>query len=276
MNNYGRTTKGYLAVMTLAMLAQVACTQPDTDPEEVAETQQGIVTANAVTANAVTANAVTANAVTANALLAHALTTDALATNTLVKNALTDPLARELLTYVVSCALPEDEQISVSVQGVTYTFSGSLGLAPEWGQQCGSCDSECQSWVSGCVISRLDYLGESLDISIRGKKSGLHSNHDEREDFPNIEATYYGNIFQQPQKIFACLPPGKTSIPRVCGPSLDDCIVEVQGNCEDLCGNQKNDGSYPNCRQLGAPKKKHGGYHKGPKHVGSVTVFLAD
>jgi hypothetical protein len=234
--------------MTLATLAQVACTQPTSDSEDITEAHQPQVTTNALLENALLENA-------------------------LLENSLVDPNARELFKYIVSCALPEDAQISIPVEGVTYTFDGKLGLAPEWGEEGGSCDEECRSWISGCVISRLDYLGEHVLISVRGKNSGLASTPQERAEYSHIEATYYGDIFSHPQKIFACLPPGKSDIPRVCGPSLDDCAVDVQGSCEDLCGNQRNDGSYPNCREAGTVDK-HGKVHKGEKHVGSVTVFL--
>jgi hypothetical protein len=259
--------------MTLAMLAQVACTQPTAEEEEDAEAYQSVVTDNALTDNALTDNALTDNALTDNALTDNALTDNALTDNALTDNALTDPNARELFKYIVSCALPESAHVNVTVEGVTYTFDGELGLAPEWGKEHGSCDDECRSWVSACVISRLDYLGEAVKISVRGKNPALKSTHDERADYSHIEATYYGNIFSEDQKIFACLPPGKTDIPRVCGPDLQSCVVKVQGNCEDLCGKRRSDGSYPDCREAGTVDH-HGKARAGKKHVGSVTVFL--
>jgi hypothetical protein len=220
----------------------------------------------AMTGNALTGNALTGNALTGNALTGNALTGNALTGNALTGNALTDPNAREVLKYIVGCALPEDEHVTVNVQGKTYTFDGQLGLAPEWGEEGGHCDSECKAWVSACVISRLDYTGESVTISVRGDHDALTSSSKELKKYKHREATYYGNIFGSDQKIFACLPPGRTSIPRVCGDapdSLDDCVVEVQGECEDLCGDDRWDGSYPNCREEGKNKK-----------FKSVTVFL--
>src|SRR4051812_30644705 len=59
----------------------------------------------ALTATAPRANAPPANALPANALTANALTAGALA----------DPLARELLKYIVSCALPADAEIDLTV-----------------------------------------------------------------------------------------------------------------------------------------------------------------
>jgi hypothetical protein len=259
--------------MTLAMLAQVACTQQTADDEEVVEVQQPEITTNALIDNALIDNALIDNALIDNALIDNALIDNALIDNALIDNALNDPNARELFKYIVSCALPADQHIHVDVGGATYTFDGALGVAPEWGEERGSCDAECRSWVSGCVISRLDYLGQQVLISVRGKNSGLQTTLLEWIKYPHMEATYYGDIFSHPQKIFACLPAWKHNIPRVCGPSLADCVVDVQGNCDDLCDGPRLDGSYTNCRE--APTVgKHGKIQKGEKHVGSVTVFL--
>jgi hypothetical protein len=274
-----RQTTGYsLLVMTSAMLLQVACTQPNiTKGEDTAEAQQGVITTNALSENALSENALSENALSENALSENALSENALSENALSENALvvsalTDPLARELLKYITSCALPEDAHFDLEIAGVTYGFDGALGLAPEWGEVGGSCDAECRSWISGCVISRLDYTGATVTISLRGDHDALHATHQEKIAYPHREATYFGNIFAQPQQIFACLPPGKTSIPRVCGPSLNDCIVHVVGKCEDFCGHPRNDGSYPDCRDDGG--KNNHKQKKGKKHEGSVTVFL--
>ena len=270
-------TKGILTVMTLALLSQLAaCTESTQEEgEETGEATQAVLTKNALTKNALTKNALTKNALTKNALLGNALTKNALTKNALTMDALKDPDAREVLRYITSCALPEEEHFDLEIEGQTYGFDGGLGIAPEWGEPGGSCDDDCVSWVSACVISRLDYLGEAVDISVRGKHPALKSTQAEREDFPNREATYYGDIFSSPQKIYACLPPGVSSMPRVCGPSPEDCVVEIQGDCEDLCGDERQDGSYPKCREMGKPKP-HGGYTKGEKHIGSVTVFLSE
>jgi hypothetical protein len=236
--------------MTLTMLGQVACVAPTTnDDEDVGEAQQAAITTNAITTNAITTNAI-------------------------MMDALTDPNARELLKYLVSCALPADAHFDLEIEGVTYGFDGGVGLAPNWGEEGGSCNAKCRSWVSACVIARLDYTGESVTISVRGDHDALYASPAEQIDHPLVEATYYGDLFSSPQKIFACLPPGKAQIPRVCGPDIDDCIVEPQGECEDLCKDVLDDGAYSDCRERGKAKK-HGGYHKGKKHRGAITVFLA-
>jgi hypothetical protein len=256
--------------MTLAMLAQVACTQTNyQDEEEVGEAQESLLQGNLLQGNLLQGNLLQGNLLQGNLLQGNLLQG-----NELLIEELEDPGARQLFSFVVGCALPADAHIDLEIDGATYGFDGSAGLAPEWGEDGGSCDADCRAWVSACVMSRVNYLGEHVIISLRGKHDALYASPQEQADYPHIEATYYGDLFSSPQKIFACLPPGKTQIPRVCGPDVDDCVIDVQGECEDLCGNVMNDGAYRNCREQGKPKK-HGGYHKGKKHHASITVFLA-
>ena len=134
-----------LGLAALAALGTVGC---GGEADDDAETIQAAITAeNALTANALTANALTANALTANALTANALTANALTANALTANGLRDPLAREFLKYVVSCALDEDDSVSFRSTASATSFRGSLGLAPEWGRTHGSCDGDASA---GC------------------------------------------------------------------------------------------------------------------------------
>ncbi len=190
-----------------------------------------------------------------------------------------DPAAREVLKYIVSCALPEGAHIDVDVAGVTYGFDGEIGLAPQWGLPNGHCGPLCRSWVSGCVMSRVDYAGLPVLISIRGNHHALGSTPAERAAYPSREATYFGDIFAWPQRLFACLSPGQTQIPRVCGPSIDDCVMDVIGECDDVCGKPRPDGSFPKCRapwqdDEGDDDGPHHHHHQGQPNIGSVTVFL--
>src|SRR6185369_13163478 len=141
-----RDVRVRLAVMGLGLLATgmaAACGGSDVDV-----VTSSALSANALSANALSANALSANALSANALSANALSANALSANALTADALHDPLAREFLKYVVSCALDRDQGFSMTIDGQSYTFPGSLGLAREWGEPNGSCDGECQRWVS--------------------------------------------------------------------------------------------------------------------------------
>ena len=239
-----RRVSGVLGV-SVTMFALAGCgVGEDTD---LTTTRSPITAENALTANALTANALTANALTANALTANALTANALTANALTANGLRDPLGRELLKYVVSCALPAGTTVSVNVDGHRYDFPGSLGLSPEWGRTGGSCDGSCQRWVSACVLARVDAAGVEREISIRGDNRALRPDVMELLQYRHREATYYGNLFADGQPRYLCLSPGATSDQRVCGPSLSDCPMTVVGQCDDVCDHRGAFGTFDDC-----------------------------
>jgi hypothetical protein len=219
----------------------------DIGAAEARAVSQNALTQNALTQNALTQNALTQNALTQNALTENALTQNGLMENPLTAEALGDPLTREFLKYVVSCALPVGNDVKVIVGGVVYTFPGGLGLAPSWGTPGGTCGSTCRAWVSACVLSRVNYLGQPVPISLRGDHPALASTLAEQLDYPNREATYWGDVFSSPQIRKGCLSPGETEIPRVCGPSISGCVIDVAGPCDDVCAGKLNDGSFVGC-----------------------------
>jgi hypothetical protein len=254
----------------LVGLWAAACGGTGADAQGVddVELQQGnLETSNALTANALTANALTANALTANALTANALTANALTANALTANGLKDPLARQLMKYVVSCALPEDQTLSMSIDGKTYKFPGSLGLAPQWGKTGGKCDESCQRWVSACVLSRVDFLGIEMPISIRGAHPALRVTFKEFFEYSDDEATYFGNIFQEEKEMYACLAPDEKQIERVCGDSIANCPMKVVGSCAKACSYRELTGGFVDCSSSGKAKKPE-------SYRESVTVFL--
>ena len=250
--------------MTTAAAGAVGCAETDDGTESV---QSALATDNALTMNALTMNALTMNALTMNALTMNALTMNALTMNALTMNALRDPLSRELLKYVVSCALEEDDHLSVRIDGKRYTFDGSLGLAPEWGGERGWCDGECQRWVSACVLARVDAAGVKRKISIRGDHPALRPTESELRQFTDREAAYFGNLFVHGKPRFLCLSPGKTSDERVCGDSLHDCPMTVVGSCDQDCIFQGPIGDFELCSDAGRS-------HSGQTYLESITVYL--
>ena len=259
----------WIALVSLAVMGCVGA-PPD---EDIASAQEAAITSNAITSNAITSNAITSNAITSNAITSNAITSNAITSNAITSNAITsnalhDPSAREFLQYVVSCALTPTQSVTYTVDGETYTDQGQLGLAPQWGQPNGHCDKTCQEWVSGCLLARVDFLGVERPISVRGTNPGLKITPEERADYPHYEATYYGNVFQAPQIRYACLLPGHHADTRVCGPSLDGCVVTFTGDCLENCDFPLLDGAFPDCRNK--PWWEPGA----TSYVGSVTVFL--
>jgi hypothetical protein len=252
----------------LAAVAAVGAAGCGGEAEDDIETIQSAVTAeNALSANALSANALSANALSANALSANALSANALSANALTATALRDPLAREFLKYVVSCALDDDQEIVMRIDGKRHVFPGSLGLAPEWGRSRGSCDGACQRWVSACVLARVDAAGVKRIISLRGEHHALKPEDTELRRFTDREATYYGNVFTSAQPMFMCLSPGKEGNERVCGDSLANCPMKVVGSCDVACDDEGPYRSFSDCSDKGRAGRGHT-YHE------SITVFL--
>ncbi len=257
----------FLLLLLLAPSVAACASEPweETDAEDVAITSSAVTAVNALCANALTANALTANALTANALTANALTA-----NALTMNELSSPAARQVFSYVVSCALPAGAQVDLTLDGQGYSFAGQLGVAPAWGQEGGFCDASCVSWVSGCVIARLNKLGVSVPISLRGANSALAVTTAELTQFDTMDGAYYGDIFSSPMRLYACFPPWSSSLERVCGSTVDGCAVTVAGWCNQTCAKSTHDGSYPDCRD--GNKGGNGGSTR--IFPGSVTVYL--
>jgi hypothetical protein len=139
----------------------------------------------------------------------------------------------------------------------TYTFAGALGIAPAWGaSDAASCDATCQQWVSACVISRVNYLGVHVPLSLRGANPALALADGEATNYPNREATYFGNVFTSPQQIYGCQTTGDnlSLIDRPCGHGADTtgCVITVVGDCGSVCTvNDPTTGYYGTCTAAG-------------------------
>lgn len=269
--------KSRFTFLVVASIALPACLgEARYEEEELASVQQEEFSENGLTANGLTANGLTANGLTANGLTANGLTANGLTATSLVATTLNDdPLSRMFLKYAVSCALPAGRQIVLELPSGEYTFNGQLSLAPEWGSDTGSCNASCRASVSACILARINYLGVSVPISMRGTQTPLATSLSERTTFPNPEAAYYGDVFSSPQKRFACKAPGSTLISRVCGGdgvSTTGCIVNVVGNCDQACDAPTVDGAFPNCHD--ALRDTSGVYPSGTAvFPGTVTIY---
>lgn len=121
---------------------------------------------------------------------------------------LTDASLRGTAEYLVECALPLGQGITKTVDGQTLEFAGLLGLAPEWAD--GSCDEECQQWITACLLARTNVSGQSVMIWIRADHPAI--GYDLPEDELVHEASWYGNLFAGPGEQYLCKgAPGSTA-----------------------------------------------------------------
>jgi hypothetical protein len=194
---------------------------------------------NKLTANKLATNRLAVNRIALNGLLASSipdgpLTSGSLA-QTLAPGVLEDAFTRDVLEYMVSCALEPGQRVEVAVDGDVIVYEGSLGLAPQWGTESGTCDGECEGWVSACLIARTNFLGESVPISLLGDHERLAPSVDESLAFDVEEATYFGDLFGEVRTLYACVPAGSNGPERTCGDDPSSCAIAVLGECDAVC-----------------------------------------
>lgn len=254
MQPVARIAISVLGVLGLSLSACAAQVDDLEEGDDAGSVSQPAFTRNAFTRNALSASALTADDQVIATLMDTPLTSEAIASEPALMSALRDPLAREFLSYAVSCALPASESVSVSVDGKQYDLRGQLGLASRWGARNGHCNADCRGWVSACMLARVNHLGESVPLSMRAKDKALSSDTAERSTYLRREGAYYGDVFARPQLRFACTSPGSTLIGRVCGGTGDDtegCVVDVLGDCDNVCKHVAKDGSFQSCKGNG-------------------------
>jgi hypothetical protein len=108
---------------------------------------------------------------------------------------------RDTLAYLVKCALPGNRSITKKDQsGKTYTFTGALGVAPEW--ETTACSLTCQQWISACMVAHINTAGIHVPLWVVDNQSqigwGLSSS------YPHQEGSFFGNIFVSPPVLNYC------------------------------------------------------------------------
>jgi hypothetical protein len=207
----------------------------------------------------------TQNRLATNRLATNRLATNRLATNGLseatsiadLKTMASDEGGRELLTYMVSCALPEGQSLDVVTDDGTYTFDGMIGLAPDWVTQ--PLSTTDARWVSACLLARVNYYGVTVHISMRGDSPALAITPEEGTDYPLYEGAFWGNLFVDgPQDKNACMSQYKSTDPQVASVPLRECTVPTgdgttmcgftyAGICEDVCSGENGASGFTSC-----------------------------
>ncbi|WP_089423450.1 hypothetical protein [Sulfitobacter sp. DFL-23] len=116
--------------------------------------------------------------------------------------------SRKLLDYIVQCALPEGTMAVAHHDGQTYRFRGTVGIAPEW--RSGALSVADQAAVTACLLARTNAFGVPVLISMRGVGGDLaglqtlRATKAEQQAFPLWEGAFFGNIFADPPRAYAC------------------------------------------------------------------------
>jgi hypothetical protein len=133
---------------------------------------------------------------------------------------------RVIVAYLVRCALPAGRSVSkTDASGTSYTFQGSLGVAPKW--ETGKCDGTCQAWVSACMIAHINTAGVSVPLwLVADSKEQPQIGWGLDAEYPHQEGAYFGNIFESPARLYYCNgrdwtiapPPGRLGDPDMTEP----------------------------------------------------------
>jgi len=307
-------SRGVLSVAAVFLAVWAAlvagCSSPAAAPpaESVAKSKAALGTSNGFTQNGLSTNGFTQNGFTQNGFTQNGFTQNGFTQNGFTQNGFTqngltamdileaDPNAIDFVKYAYSCAMRPDQSLTLTINGVDHTFTGQLGLAPEWGLDGGSCNQACQRWVSACMLARVNAYGVKVNISLRAPAFAAGSDEDTRTkllalgpteaaDFPLREGAYYGNIFagalqsdgtatNAPQ-YNACAGPA-SNIPqltkRFCSSQGEPCIIftgqDLWSTCTETnpacAGLDPDDGAVENC--VG---------HDGLPYEEVLTVYLA-
>jgi hypothetical protein len=139
------------------------------------------------------------------------------------KNLLTTAEGRELLGFIVNCAIPLDQTLVADFNGEHLEFFGELGLTPEWLDH--PLTDKGKGWMSACLLARVSNTDVPIAVSFRGPNTALASDPDELSAWTLEEGAFYGNLFRplnQQAAMFACR--GKDLASGVSGGLIDrDC-----------------------------------------------------
>ena len=184
--------RSVITVVFVSAMATACVGEPD-----VSTSTQGVLEGNKITTNKITTNHVVLNKIATNKITTNKITTNGLELNKITTNGLiTTEDGRELLTYIISCAIPSGVTLFGEYQNVIYQFHGDIGLAQNWVKR--SLTGAEQRWVSACMIARVNLFGIPVAISIRGPHNSLTVTGAEAHDYSLEEGAFYGNIFTPP------------------------------------------------------------------------------
>jgi hypothetical protein len=146
-----------------ATFSLVACTDDMKEPNESSNTSS-IVTHNRLSANRLSANRLSANRLSANRLSANRLSANRLQLTQIDNNDLecTED-GREVLSFIISCAIEEGQTITATNMHATcgtsdpepdtFDFFGEVGLANRWMNH--PLNDTGKGWVSACLFARV-------------------------------------------------------------------------------------------------------------------------
>jgi hypothetical protein len=229
-------------VFLLALLTSGCVTEMAGEAEEAEETEgdDEIGTSSRVALNGLTARS-TMN-LTTDPMLLPLLAQGSLASaGSRVPALFTTEHGRRQFSYIYSCA-ERGKTISISSGGVSYSFTGTMGLATEWTSS--ALPTTKYAIVTACMLARTNYTGAQVSISMRNSRIATTST--ELAAYTVVEGAFWGDVFSSTPTMRACPSAMKLSgaaistLPdRECTVSLDGlktmCGFGYAGECSKVC-----------------------------------------
>ena len=113
---------------------------------------------------------------------------------------------REVLSFIVGCALPEGTTlVAQDADYIDHEFFGEIGLTPTWLDR--PLNQEGRGWVSACLYARSTAASVANPLSLRGPHPALAVTPEEASTWTLEEGAFYGYYFSpaaQPMMALAC------------------------------------------------------------------------
>jgi hypothetical protein len=205
MNTVLRRSIRFSLLLTACGVA--ACTEQA--PAGVASEEEALESGNGLTMNGFHMNGLTMNGFHMNGLSLNGFHMNGLSMDGLsypnglssTTGLMTTSGGREVVKYLVKCAYPEGQSLVKQDQyGASYTFYGSIGIAPE--VAAGPCDLDCQEKISACMLAHVNNSGQHISIWMVGPDPGIGWGGSTQ--YPYQEGAFFGNIFANPWQGYYC------------------------------------------------------------------------
>jgi hypothetical protein len=220
------------AVSLTVSIASSGCLALEEGPEnlDVASSSQTVVVLNALSKNAMSANAMSANAMSANAMSANGLEEGVFELDTASAGDLYQTaLGRQFLKYNTRCAYSAGDELEVPAYDSfpVERLPGNLGLANIW--KTGGLTAVYKRMMSACLLAHLNNFGISVSISVRFPGSAP-PDATETDTYWYGDAVFFGDVFADPAKWYACSIAAKAGSPTASSPNAADRVCD-EGNC---------------------------------------------
>ena len=226
----------------LSTIAVCALLGACADGVELGSTESHVESANRLAVNRLAVNRLAVNRLAVNRLAVNRLAVNGMADASADAEALAaQDGGLELLSYMVSCALPERAALVVAGQ----VLPGSIGLAPQWIEE--GLDVPARRWLTACLLARVNYFGVEVRLSLRGAHDALATSAEERAAYPLYEGAFWGDLFGESAQKTSCTSQLKASGAAIGTLPLRECTVTdattgrtrcdytPAGICEEVC-----------------------------------------